>query len=95
MTSDARHNYQRRLLLRHYTSLLEPAESKEYQGDVFKTAVTLLGSLITIPYVAYQLITYDKKSHKRHIGLRNGLIVQVFFTIMNYRYSRQYFKFEE
>ena len=63
---------------------------------MLKATYSLAGVLLTTPYVGYHLITFKKgvESVKR-TKVINGLIVQVFFSLTNMLWSRQFFKYEE
>jgi len=94
MTSKMRVALQRKLLIRHYRELLEPGEAKVFRNSILKTGYTLVGCICTIPIVAYNIFKFNAGDRYR-TGLRNGMIIQLFFTLLNYKFSRDYFKQED
>lgn len=90
MTRKDRSNLQQRLLLRHYSKFLEPSEAQEYRNKLMKSSYTLLGALLMIPINAFHIIKLNRNKSGKSRPLVNGLLIQLFFSILNYRYAKQY-----
>ena len=94
MTSKMRQALQRKLLIRHYRELLEPEEAKVFRNSILKTGYTLVGCICTIPIVAYNIFKFNSGETYK-VGLRNAMLIQLAFTLLNYKFSRDYMKQED
>ena len=90
MTRKERTNLQKRLVLRHYTQLLDPSDAKDYRTKLMKCTYSLMGAMLMIPFVAYHIIVIKRNPAANSRPLVNGLIIQVLFSMLNYRYAKQY-----
>jgi len=53
MTLKERQTLQRKILLLHFNTILDKAESETFKNKMAKSVYSLLGSVLWIPYVGY------------------------------------------
>jgi hypothetical protein len=58
LRKEERQKLQKKLLIRHYTDLLEPDETRSFRSHLLKTSYSLLGSVLAMPYIVHTLLTY-------------------------------------
>ena len=82
-------------MIRHYRDLLDDKEASKFRLLLLKASYSLLGLLMITPYVAYNLLTFKRDPAMKKPRLLNGLIVQMVFTFVNWRWSKQFFNFDD
>ena len=90
MTLNERKTLQRKILLRHYDAILEKPEKEQFKNKMAKSVYSLLGSLMWIPYVGYQLVNFRKPggdSLAKRSKLRTAMLCQIVFSALNWRWS--------
>lgn len=95
MKQNERKKAQLKLMTRYYDKILDPVEAREYRNKMLNVFVSFLGLAFTLPYLGHALLTFRKNPEIKRIRLFNGMIIQGFFTILNYRWSNQYNKLTE
>lgn len=48
------------------------------------------GTILLMPYIAFNYLTLNRNREVKSNRIATGLILQVIFTVLNYRWSRQY-----
>jgi hypothetical protein len=77
--------------------MLDSKEQKEYKSKMAKSVYSLMASLLWIPYVGFQLVTFRNGKgdmEAKRARLRGSMILQIIFSVMNYSWSNQFFKYE-
>ena len=90
MTLKQRQSSQRKILLKHYNYLLDSNEQGEYRLKLAKSLYTLLGSLMCIPFVGYQLVNFYKPKGDQLVKrsrLRYSMFFQILLSVLNWRWS--------
>ena len=90
MTQKERANEQKRIMVKHFGTILEPSEAMEYRNKLVKSIYSLVASCVTAPYVAYNLYTLKRNPEVKMTRLLAGLGFQLVFSVLNIRWSRQF-----
>ena len=86
--------WQMRFMVRHFGTILMPNEVQEYKKKLIKALFSMSGTFLLMPYIAFNYLTLNRNREVKSNRIATGLILQVIFTVLNYRWSRQYRQFD-